>query len=351
MRKPFFIGDREISSRTKPYIVAEMSGNHNKSLERALELVESAAKAGADALKLQTYTPDTITIDVDEGEFFIGDPDSLWEGNSLYKLYGKAYTPWEWHEQIFNKAKQLGMQAFSSPFDFSSVDFLDGLDVPCYKIASFENIDIPLIKYVASKGKPIIISTGMASIEELGDAVNTARNAGCKDLLLLKCTSTYPAEPSNSNILTIPHMADLFGCQVGLSDHTMGSGVAVASVALGATFIEKHFTLDRNDGGVDSTFSLEPEEFEILVKESERAWQSMGKITYGPTEKEKKSLVFRRSLYAVTDIEAGDIIDNTNVRSIRPGLGLPPKYLDIILGRKVSKNIKKGTPLTWDIVL
>jgi len=351
MRKPFFIGDREISSRTKPYIVAEMSGNHNKSLERALELVESAAKAGADALKLQTYTPDTITIDVDEGEFFIGDSDSLWEGNSLYKLYGKAYTPWEWHEQIFNKAKQLGMQAFSSPFDFSSVDFLDGLDVPCYKIASFENIDIPLIKYVASKGKPIIISTGMASIEELGDAVNTARNAGCKDLLLLKCTSTYPAEPSNSNILTIPHMADLFGCQVGLSDHTMGSGVAVASVALGATFIEKHFTLDRNDGGVDSTFSLEPEELEILVKESERAWQSMGKITYGPTEKEKKSLVFRRSLYAVTDIEAGDIIDNTNVRSIRPGLGLPPKYLDIILGRKVSKNIKKGTPLTWDIVL
>ncbi len=348
--KEIKIGHKLLGPMNKPFIVAEMSGNHNHSLDRALQIVEAAAKAGADGLKLQTYTPDTITIDVEEGEFFISDPDNLWEGSSLYKLYGQAYTPWEWHAPIFEKARELGMVAFSSPFDFSSVDFLEDLDVPCYKIASFENIDLPLIRYAASTGKPLIISTGMASTSELNEAVEAARDAGCKELILLKCTSTYPAEPVNTNILTIPHMAQLFDCQVGLSDHTMGTGVAVASVALGATFIEKHFTLDRNDGGVDSAFSLEPGELEMLVTETARAWQSLGKVTYGPTENEKKSLVFRRSLYFVEDVEAGSEITKKNVRSIRPGFGLPPKYLDMILGRKISKNVVKGTPVSWELL-
>jgi len=344
------IGNKKIGHGNKPFIVAEMSGNHNQSLERALEIVESAAKAGADALKLQTYTPDTITIDKTDGEFLIEDPESLWGGNSLYKLYGEAMTPWEWHKAIFERAREMGMVAFSSPFDHTSVDLLEELDVPCYKIASFENIDIPLIRYVAATGKPIIISTGMASISELHEAVDAARSAGCKDLILLKCTSTYPAVPENTNILTIPHMAELFDCQVGLSDHTMGCGVAVASVALGATFIEKHFTLDRNDGGVDSAFSLEPAELRTLVTETERAWQALGKVSYGPTEKERKSLVFRRSLYVVKDIKEGEIITVENVRSIRPGLGLPPKYMDLVLGRRLVKDVTKGTPLSWELL-
>jgi len=344
------IGNKKIGHGNKPFIVAEMSGNHNQSLERALEIVESAAKAGADALKLQTYTPDTITIDKTDGEFLIEDPESLWGGNSLYKLYGEAMTPWEWHKAIFERAREMGMVAFSSPFDHTSVDLLEELDVPCYKIASFENIDIPLIRYVAATGKPIIISTGMASISELHEAVDAARSAGCKDLILLKCTSTYPAVPENTNILTIPHMAELFDCQVGLSDHTMGCGVAVASVALGATFIEKHFTLDRNDGGVDSAFSLEPAELRTLVTETERAWQALGKVSYGPTEKERKSLVFRRSLYVVKDIKEGEIITVENVRSIRPGLGLPPKYMDLVLGRRLVKDVAKGTPLSWELL-
>lgn len=344
------IGNKEIGPGVKPFIVAEMSGNHNQSLDRALEIVEAAAKSGADALKLQTYTPDTITIDVKENEFFISDPENLWKGNSLYNLYGEAYTPWEWHEPLFNKAKELGMVAFSSPFDISSVDFLEELDVPCYKIASFENIDIPLIKYVASKGKPMIISTGMASISELSEAIEAARSEGCKELILLKCTSSYPAIPSNSNILTIPHMSKLFRCQVGLSDHTMGTGVAVASVALGATFIEKHFTLDRSDGGVDSIFSLEPEELEALVIETNRAWLSMGDVSYGPTDSEMKSLKFRRSLYFVQDVKAGDVITMDNVRSIRPGLGLKPKHLDVVLGKKVVRDSVRGTALSWDLI-
>ena len=288
MAKEIKIMDKFIGVKHPPFIIAEMSGNHNQSLARALEIVEAAAKTGAHALKLQTYTPDTMTLDLDEREFHISDPKSLWAGTSLYKLYGQAYTPWEWHEAIFKRANALGIIAFSTPFDATSVDFLESLDVPCYKIASFENTDLPLIRKVAATGKPMIISTGMASIAELDDTVRAARQAGCKDLVLLKCTSTYPATADNTNILTIPHMRELFGCEVGLSDHTMGVGVSVASVALGATVIEKHFTLNRADGGVDGSFSMEPAEMRQLVVETERAWQAMGQVRYGATAAEEK---------------------------------------------------------------
>ena len=280
-----------------------MSGNHNQSLDRALEIVEAVAKTGAHALKIQTYTPDTMTLDINEREFHISDTKSLWKGNSLYDLYKEAYTPWEWHKAIFEKADELGIIAFSTPFDSTSVDFLEELDVPLYKIASFENTDIPLIRKVASTGKPIIISTGMASIAELDDTVSAARDAGCDEIIFLKCTSTYPATPENTNILTIPHMRNLFKCEVGLSDHTMGIGVSVSSVSLGATVIEKHFTLDRSEGGVDSTFSMEPKEMSDLVIETERAWQALGDVHYGVTEAEKKSLAFRRTLYIVKDLK------------------------------------------------
>jgi pseudaminic acid synthase len=344
------IGRHHIGLSYKPFIIAEMSGNHNQSLDRALEIVDAAARTGAHALKIQTYTPDTMTLDLDEREFHISDPKSLWTGTSLYKLYGQAYTPWEWHKAIFDRAKELGMIAFSTPFDDTSVDFLEKLDVPCYKIASFENTDLPLIRRVAATGKPLIISTGMASIAELDDTVKAAREAGCRDLILLKCTSTYPATASNTNILTIPHMRELFGCEVGLSDHTMGVGVSVASIALGATVIEKHFTLNRNDGGVDSNFSMEPIEMEQLVLETERAWQAMGQVSYGATEAEKKSMVFRRSLYIVKDLKAGDVLTIENVRAIRPGLGLPIKYLDIVLGKTIKCNLKRGTAISWDFL-
>lgn len=344
------IAGKKIGLNHPPFVIAEMSGNHNKSLERALEIVEAAAKTGAHALKIQTYTPDTMTLDLDEREFHISDPKSLWAGTSLYKLYGEAYTPWDWHKAIFDRARQLGMIAFSTPFDDTSVDFLESLDVPCYKIASFENTDLPLIRRVAATGKPLIISTGMASIAELDDTVKAAREAGCKDLILLKCTSTYPATPSNTNILTIPHMRELFGCEVGLSDHTMGVGVSVASVALGATVIEKHFTLNRSDGGVDSTFSMESSEMAQLVLETERAWQAMGHISYGATDAEKKSIVFRRSLYVVEDLKAGSVLTTDNVRAIRPGLGLATKYLDIVLDSTVNQDVKRGTALSWDLL-
>jgi len=291
-----------------------------------------------------------MTLDLDEREFHISDPKSLWAGNSLYKLYDEAYTPWEWHKPIFDRARDLDIIAFSTPFDNTAVDFLEGLDVPCYKIASFENTDLPLIRRVAATGKPLIISTGMASIAELDDTVRAAREAGCKDLILLKCTSTYPATASNTNILTIPHMRELFGCEVGLSDHTMGVGVSIASVALGATVIEKHFTLNRSDGGVDSTFSMEPAEMSQLVLESERAWQALGKVGYGATEAEKKSILFRRSLYVIKDLKAGDILTSENVRAIRPGLGLPTKYLDVVLGKTVNEDIKRGTGLNWNLL-
>jgi pseudaminic acid synthase len=343
------IGTRVIGPDAPPFVIAEMSGNHNQSLERALNIVEAAAATGAHALKIQTYTPDTMTLDLREGEFFISDPGSLWKGNSLYNLYREAYTPWEWHEPIFERARKLGIIPFSTPFDASAVDFLETLDVPCYKIASFENTDLPLIRKAASTGKPLIISTGMASIAELDETVRAARAAGCRDLILLKCTSTYPATPRNTNIATIPHMRSLFDCEVGLSDHTMGVGVAVASVALGATVLEKHFTLSRADGGVDSTFSLEPGEMQALVVESERAWSALGSVSYGPMPAEMKSLQFRRSLYITRDVGPGEILTPENLRAIRPGGGLPPKYIDLFMGRRVTGAIKRGTPLSWDL--
>lgn len=344
------IAGKKVGLNHSPFIIAEMSGNHNQSLKSALEIVEAAAKAGVHALKIQTYTPDTMTLDLNEREFHISDPKSLWTGTSLYKLYSKAYTPWEWHKQIFDRAQKLGMIAFSTPFDDTSVDFLESLDVPCYKIASFENTDLPLIRSVASTGKPLIISTGMANVAELDETVKAARDAGCKDLILLKCTSSYPATASNTNILTIPHMRELFGCEVGLSDHTMGVGVSVASIALGATVIEKHFTLNRADGGVDSTFSMEPAEMAQLVLETERAWQAMGQVSYGVTETEKKSIIFRRSLYIVQDLKAGDVLTKDNIRAIRPGLGLATKYLNVVLNKTVNRDVIKGTALSWDLI-
>jgi pseudaminic acid synthase len=344
------IAGRKIGCDQPPFVIAEMSGNHNQSLERALEIVEVAARTGAHALKIQTYTPDTMTLDLDEREFRITDENSLWQGTTLYKLYGEASTPWEWHKPIFDRARSLGMIPFSTPFDDTAVDFLESLDVPCYKIASFENTDLPLIRKVASKGKPMIISTGMASIAELDETVRAARDSGCKELVLLKCTSTYPATPENTNLNTIPHLQDLFKCEVGLSDHTMGIGVSVASIALGASVIEKHFTLNRADGGIDSSFSMEPSEMSGLVMESERAWRALGGINYGPTAAEEKSLQYRRSLYIVKDVAAGELLTNDNIRAIRPGLGLPPKYIDIFLGKRVGKKIKRGTALSWGIL-
>lgn len=339
-----------IGKQVAPFIIAEMSGNHNQSLDRALEIVEAAARTGAHALKIQTYTPDTMTIDLDEREFHISDSKSLWAGASLYELYGKAYTPWEWHKPIFDRARQLGMIAFSTPFDDTAVEFLESLDAPCYKIASFENTDLPLIRRVAATGKPLIISTGMATVAELDETVHAAREAGCKDLILLKCTSTYPATAANTNIMTIPHLRELFGCEVGLSDHTMGVGVSVASVALGATVIEKHFTLNRADGGVDSAFSMEPAEMAQLVVETERAWQALGQVRYGPTEAEQQSLVFRRSIYVVQNMKAGEVLTRENLRCIRPGKGLGPKYFDLLLGRRVNQDVKMGTPMGWELI-
>ena len=335
--------------KSNPFIIAEMSGNHNQSLDRALQIVEAAAKSGVDALKLQTYTADTMTLDLSEREFFIQNKDSLWSGSSLYDLYRKAYTPWEWHEPIFKRCKELGIVGFSTPFDATAVDFLESLDVPIYKIASFENIDLPLIKKVAQTGKPIIASTGMASIAELDELVRTVKENGSSDLTLLKCTSSYPSTPKGINLLTIPHMKKLFNCKVGLSDHTLGIGAAVASVALGASVIEKHFTASRADGGVDSAFSLEPIEMKILVEETKRAYEALGEIHYGISEQEKKSLQFRRSLYIVEDMKAGDVITEKNMRSIRPGLGLSPKYYDVIIGQEVKCDIKRGTAVNWNM--
>ncbi len=331
----------------KPFIIAEMSGNHNQSLDRAMKIVEAAAETGVDAIKLQTYTADTMTIDKDTDEFFIADKDSLWQGESLYNLYKKAYTPWEWQEKLFRHAEELGLICFSTPFDNTSVDFLEGIGCPIYKIASFENIDLPLICKVAKTGKPIIASTGMASVAELDDMVRTAKENGCADLTLLKCTSSYPATPEGTNLRTIPHMKDLFNCKVGLSDHTLGIGAAVASIALGATVIEKHFTLSRADGGVDSAFSLEPEEMKLLVRECNTAYQALGEVRYNTQEQEKKSLQFRRSLYITEDMKKGEVLTDNNLRSIRPGLGLPPKYYDVLMGKKVAKDVKRGTAVDW----
>ncbi|WP_314653948.1 pseudaminic acid synthase [uncultured Selenomonas sp.] len=334
----------------RPFIIAEMSGNHNQSLERALAIVDAAADAGVDAVKIQTYTADTMTIDIGTGEFFISDKDSLWKGETLYHLYEKAHTPWEWHKAIFERCKERGIMGFSTPFDDTSVDFLEDIGVPCYKIASFENVDLPLIRKVARTGKPIIASTGMTTVAELSDLVQTVRENGCTDLTLLKCTSSYPASPEGTNLRTIPHMRELFGCAVGLSDHTLGIGAAVASVALGAAVIEKHFTLSRAEGGVDAAFSLEPAEMAQLVRECRTAALALGAVSYERAEQEQKSLQFRRSLYVVEDMKAGDVFTEKNLRRIRPGMGLSPKYYDIILGKKANCNITRGTAVQWDLI-
>ncbi len=344
------IGRHRVGPDAPPFIIAEMSGNHNQSLERALLIVKAAAKAGAHALKLQTYTADTMTLDISDREFFIKEPHSLWRGTSLYRLYQKAFTPWEWHKPIFDLCKKLGMVGFSTPFDSTAVDFLESLDVPCYKIASFENIDLPLIRKVAPKKKPLIISTGMATLAELDDTVKTARKAGCKDLILLKCTSAYPASPKDCHLMTITDLQKRYGCHVGLSDHTLGNAVSLMSVGLGSVAIERHVTLSRSDGGVDSTFSLEPQELESLVSDSTRAWQAMGHIHYGPTANEKSSLIFRRSLYVTADMNAGDVFTPMNLRAIRPGMGLPPKHYDAFLGKRIKQKVKKGTPLRWSLI-
>ena len=344
------IGEREVGLHQRPYVIAEMSGNHNRSLARALEIVDAAASTGVDAIKLQTYTADTMTIDVDAPGFVIEVTKSLWAGRRLYELYDEAHTLWEWHAPIMQRAAAHGLHCFSTPFDDSAVDFLESLKVPAYKVASFENTDLPLIRKIAATGKPMIISTGMASRVELDETVRAAREGGCTDLILLKCTSTYPATPENTNILTIPEMRTVFDCEVGLSDHTMGIGVAVASVALGATIIEKHFTLCRNDGGVDSAFSMEPDEMRQLVVESARAWQALGEVSYGPVDSERKSLIFRRSLYIVRDMRAGEPLTRDNLRAIRPGHGLPPKFYSESLGKTVKMDVKRGTPLSWELL-
>ena len=346
----FKIADYSIGRDQPPFIIAEMSGNHNQSLDHALKIVEAAAKSGAHALKLQTYTADTLTLPITTGDFFIDDPKNLWCGQSLYELYQVAMTPWAWHEPIIARANELGMIAFSTPFDETAVDFLEDLNTPCYKIASFENTHLPLIAKVAQTGKPVIISTGMASLAELDETVRTLRNNGCENFVLLKCTSTYPASPENCHLNTIPHLQTLFDCAVGLSDHTGGIGVAVASVALGACVIEKHFTLDRADGGVDSAFSMEPAEMAALVVETKRAWQALGQIHYGPSEAEKASLKHRRSIYISANVRAGDTLSEQNLRIVRPGLGLPPKYLQQILGMQFTKDAECGTALSWDLL-
>jgi len=341
------LGEVAVGPDHKPFIIAEMSGNHNQSLERALAIVDAAANAGAHAIKLQTYTADTMTI---KGTYRINDQNSLWNGRELYDLYKEAYTPWEWHKPIFERAKEKGILAFSSPFDETAVDFLESLNVPCYKIASFENTDWPLLKKIAATGKPVIMSTGVSRLADIDESVALLRQNGCSDLILLKCTSTYPASPENTNLLTIPHLQKLFNCIVGLSDHTMGIGASVASVALGARVIEKHFTLNRADGGVDSTFSLEPSELKSLVIESERAFLALGDVQYGIQETETKSSLFKRSIYVAKNIRAGETLTKDHLKIIRPGLGLSPRYFDLVIGRQVKKDVSAGTPLSFDLI-
>lgn len=344
------IGDFIINEKSRPFIIAEMSGNHNQSVDRALEIIDAAAECGADAVKLQTYTPDTMTIDHDKGLFYIDDPKSLWNGNTLYDLYKTAHTPWEWHKQIFDRAKEKGIMIFSTPFDATSVDFLETLDVPAYKIASFENKDWELLKKVAKTNKPVIMSTGASTISEISESVAVLKKNGCNDIILLKCTSTYPATPESTNLKTIPHMKDIFDCFTGLSDHTMGIGVPIASVALGAKVIEKHFTLDRSDGGVDSDFSIEPQELKSLVTECERAHQSLGKVSYDILKDEESSLRFKRSIYVVKDMQKGEKFDKKNIRIIRPGDGMEPKYYQKIIGKESKNALKRGTPMSWELL-
>ena len=348
--KPFKIAGREIGANQPPFIIAELSGNHNQSLDRALQLVDAAAESGAHAIKLQTYTPDSLTLPIKTGDFCIDDPKSLWCGSCLHDLYKVGMTPWEWHKDIIERAEQHGMVAFSTPFDEEAVDFLEDLNTPCFKIASFENAHLPLIRKIAATGKPVIMSTGMAKLAELEASVEALKQGGCENIVLLKCTSTYPAEPDKTNISTIPHMKALFQCEVGLSDHTLGVGVGVAATALGASVIEKHFTLNRADGGVDSAFSMEPAELASLVTETERAWKSLGQVTYGPTKAETSSLRYRRSIYVSKDISQGDELTADNIRVVRPGFGLEPKFYDQLIGRRVNRDLKAGDSLQWDYI-
>lgn len=345
------IGSRRIGAGQRPYLIAEMSGNHNHDLGRALAIVDAAAESGADAIKLQTYTADTMTLNLRAPGFVIEDPKSLWNGRQLYELYEEAHTPWDWHGPIMERAATHGIHCFSSPFDATAVDFLESLNVPAYKVASFEMTDIPLVQKVAQTGKPLIISTGMANVAEIATSVAAAKAAGAQDIVILKCTSTYPATPENSNLATIPNMRETFGCAVGLSDHTMGCGVAVASVAFGAVLIEKHFTLARADGGVDSAFSMEPAEFRMMREECDRAAQAIGAITYGGTKAEEASKQFRRSLYVAKDVAAGEVLTAENMRAVRPGYGLPPVFFETLLGKAVARALPAGTPASWDMFL
>ena len=342
------LGKREVGLGCKPYFIAEMSGNHNHSLERAFEIIDAIADSGADALKIQTYTADTMTIDYDKDEFFISDKNNLWQGSSLYELYKIAMTPWEWHAPLKERCEKLGLDFFSTPFDATSTDFLEKLNVPFYKVASFENNDIPLIKKIAQKKKPIIMSTGMANQAEIFEAIQCMKDNGCNDIILLKCTSAYPATAKDANLRTIQNLRETFGVEVGLSDHTMGSAVPIAAVALGACVIEKHFTLKRSDGGVDSAFSMEPHEFKSMIQDVTSAWEAIGHVHYGLTETEKKSKTYRRSIYVTKDVKAGDTLTQENIRVIRPGLGLEPKYYETVLGKKAKESYKKGTALSWD---
>lgn len=339
----------ESSLPRETLIVAEVSANHNQDIERAEAIIRAAAEAGADAVKLQTYTADTLTIPCDNEYFRI--KGTLWEGRTLYDLYKEAYTPWEWHPRLFGLANELGMGCFSTPFDATAVDFLESLNTPCHKVASFEVVDIPLLKKIASTKKPVIMSTGMATVAEIDEAVNTLRQHGTTDLVLLKCTSAYPALAEEANLRTIPHMSQLFDCPVGLSDHTTGIAVSVTSVALGACLIEKHFTISRADGGPDDSFSMQPEEFKQMVQDVRTAEKALGKVNYTLTEKEKQSVVFRRSLFVVKDMQAGEPFTPENVRCIRPGYGLHSRNLSDVLGKKSASTIYKGTPLTWDMML
>jgi len=343
------IAGRQIGREHEPYVICELSGNHNGSLDRALHLLDAAAATGADAIKIQSYTADTITIDHDGPGFTI--EGGLWHGRTLYDLYKEAQTPFEWHEALFVRARELGVTLFSSPFDESAVDLLEGLGAPAYKIASFETVDLPLIAYVASKRKPMIISTGMSNLSEINDAVRTARENGCEELILLHCVSSYPAPDEDSNLRTIPHLAEAFNCVAGLSDHTSGSAVSVASVALGGAVIEKHFTLARSDGGPDAAFSLEPAEFSALVTDCRRAWHALGEVGYDLCGSEQGNKVFRRSLYVVADVAEGDVLTKDNIRSIRPGYGLAPKHLPVITGRRAARSLRRGEPLTWNLIM
>ncbi|MBO2452175.1 pseudaminic acid synthase [Actinomadura barringtoniae] len=349
MTRSVRIAQHSIGAGHRPFIVAEMSGNHNGDLKRALDIVDAMADAGAHAIKLQTYTADTLTIDVDSPRFRIGDGHDLWGGRSLYELYEQAHTPWDWHAPIFERAREHGLVAFSSPFDATAIELLESLDVPAYKIASSELVDLPLIRLAAATGKPLIISTGMASVGEIDAAVTAARQAGCEDLIVLGCTASYPAAPEDGNLRALPLLSSTFDVPVGYSDHTPGIGVPIAAVALGACLIEKHVTLSRADGGVDSAFSLEPDEVRGLVVESERAWQSLGTARIGPRPGEREGLRFRRSLFVVEDVRAGQAVTEHNVRSIRPAGGLSPDAFESVQGRTFAEDVARGTPVTWQL--